>query len=126
MTRRFLAHELGHIFNANLGNAGQITPYSDLGHTTILDDIGGHVTGIKQNGWQRTMRGYTAPGVPAVYHGQEDWPDSWNTPSENFADMFLNWACNSFNYSSDVLGAGHNRYNWMATNMSTWISRKSR
>ena len=43
--------------------------------------------------------------------------DAGNTPNEDFADMFLNWAFDSF--ADDPMGEA--RYAWMEENMADWI-----
>jgi hypothetical protein len=54
-----------------------------------------------------------------------DW-DDWNSDSvkvgEEFADMFMNWAFDSF---ADNTG-GDARYQWMQSHMSVWLNRMAR
>ena len=122
---RLYAHELGHTFNAVIVNNGiSSSPYSYLLSAAITGDNGNWVTGSHNGVFERTFRGYQSEKAPFVYHGK-NW-DDWNSPNEDFADMFMNWAFNSFDYSSRALGAGAARYAWMETNMSTWISQASR
>jgi len=62
------------------------------------------------------------------YHGPDNWSDAAAySHNEEFADMFMNWAFNSFDYQlSSVNGAGMARYTWMYTNMAEWIGRAGR
>jgi hypothetical protein len=121
---RLYAHELGHTFNAVIvKNGNSSSPYSDLRNAAITDDAGNWVTGSHNVVFDRTFRGYRGEKAPFVYHGKE-W-DDWNSPNEDFADMFMYWAFNSFDFSSKARGAGAARYTWMETNMSNWISQAS-
>lgn len=43
-----------------------------------------------------------------------------STPNEDFADIFANWATNSF--TNDGYGYGEARSNFMTTNMSEWVN----
>jgi hypothetical protein len=125
---RLVAHELGHLFNRIISNAGEVSPYDDLYRTRIEDISGNWVTGINDDGvWERGYVGYKSKGAPDLYHGPDDWDDpATGTKNEEFADMFMNWVFNSFDYSPKVFGAGTARYNWMTTNMTEWISRVSK
>jgi hypothetical protein len=125
---RLIAHELGHAFNWIISYAGQVTPYDDLRAASIRDDDGAWVTGIKDNGvWERGYSGYKSRGRPDLYHGPDDWHDAaTGSPNEEYADMFMNWVFNSFDYSVNVNGAGTARYTWMTANMTEWIGRARR
>ncbi len=122
---RLVAHELGHTLNAIIANNDEATPYDDLWDASIRDNDGLWVTGIQDNGaWVRGYSGYISEGAPDLYHGPNDWDDAaTGTRNEEFADMFMNWAFDSFDYRPEANGAGTARYNWMTTNMSEWINR---
>ncbi|RMF48359.1 MAG: hypothetical protein D6755_03925 [Anaerolineae bacterium] len=124
ITARLVTHELGHTFNATIANNGHTTPYNDLFKASIRDDNGNWVTGRKNGEWERGYRGYKSQGVPDLYHGPNNWnDDATGTVNEEFADMFMNWVFNSFDYRPNANGAGTARYNWMSTNMAEWINR---
>ena len=86
------------------------------------------MTGKNDHGfWERGYRGYKSRGAPDLYHGLADWDDvATNTVNEEFADMFMNWIFNSFEYSSRAKGAETARYKWMTTNIAEWIGRAGR
>jgi RHS repeat-associated protein len=126
---RLVAHELAHVFNAMYVNGGHSnSPYSALGGATITDSAGKWVTGLtydsaeKVTKWTRGYRGYqTAPSGlyddPALYHGPVDWDDA-NSVGEEYADMFMNWAFNSFAPTS----SGAARHNWMSAEVGRALS----
>ena len=139
LTDRLLAHEFGHALKISIDfvNARQSTPtptegpYYDLQKAAIIDNENNWVTGTHPEGvFERTLRGYTGEYLPDVYHGRE-WSD-WNSNndnrarSEDFADMFLNWVFDSFDYSLDAKGAGVKRKKWMDENMQKWINLATR
>jgi len=120
ISARLFAHELGHVFNTRAASI----PYTMLASTTIQDRKKHHVTGINEAGvFKRTNLGYRSAWFPDQQHPL-DMDSMGNTPGEDFADMLLNWAFNTF--SDDETGAGAARYEWMATNMAAWISAASR
>lgn len=118
------AHELGHAFNNALSpnttdnlNYGQ--GLIDLALKGVTTADGERFTGIPLNSksysnydlYRRaTDLGYQSEAGP---HVQNDNP--W--PNEDFADMFSNWAYNSF--AQDKYGAA--RYNFMDSRMKGWI-----
>jgi hypothetical protein len=114
---RVIAHEFGHVFNANMVNNGLASPYDVLGDSTIVDANGNWVEGINSAEiWQRTFSGYQSDRAPDVYHGIRF--DDWNSVGEDFADMYMNYIFNSF--SADLAGTA--RYNWMDTHMEIWLA----
>ncbi len=120
MSARLFAHELGHVFNTHAASI----PYTMLASTTIQDRDKNHVTGSDEDGeFKRTNRGYRSAWFPDQQHPL-NMDSMGNTPGEDFADMFLNWAFNTF--SNDETGAGAARYEWMAINMAEWITAASR
>jgi len=127
---RLMAHEFAHVFNAMYANGGhENSPYDVLGDTTITDSAGNWITGMTYdpiegvNEWTRGYDGYQqVNGLyddPSLYHGPVDWgTGNANSVSEEFADMFLNWAYNSFDSSP----AGSARYSWMSGEVSRALS----
>jgi len=133
ISSRFIIHELGHSFDASLGNFG----YSAIQNTSIVTNSGNWVTGLHiVNGvkvWERGLDGYPNVsgnyGVPDLYHGPGNWSD-WNqlynsqneytgtAYTEEWADMFMNWADGTF-----VSDAGVARNNWMTTQISSFLSQ---
>ena len=117
ISSRLISHELGHTFNATLENRGIPTsPYGVLGRAQILDELGFWVTGMLEGDWTRGKAGYGSEGPPDLYHGP-NW-DDWNTPNEEFADMFMNYVFDSFRRNA----AGDARFSWMFANMPTWLA----
>jgi len=136
-----IAHELGHTFNARVANnlgSGldmygddndeyirrlQIDPYEVLRDTEITAQVDGetlHVSGPNAVGaFERTDHGYATLGTPWQQHSLR-WGDGdgGNTPNEEFADMFLNWAYGSF--TDDP--AGHARQAFMEGHIEDWIT----
>jgi hypothetical protein len=118
-----VTHELGHTFAIRLS----YQPYIDLGDAQITDELGNWFFGTHPGGqYERTIRGYKSDGPPYMYHGRAFWSD-WNSNegnlarNEDFADMWMNWNFNSFDYSPEVNGAGTSRYQWFQTNMAQWV-----
>jgi RHS repeat-associated protein len=149
---RLATHELGHTLNAviinnethRLQNAGwsyddalaratsTVGPYYDLANAAIEDSLGNWVMGTHPGGvYERTKLGYKSGGPPDMYHGSDDWAD-WNSNANNlarnedFADMFMNWVFDNFDYGSAANGAWAARDNWMTTNMAEWIGQATR
>ena len=106
---RVLAHEFGHVFNAEMVNNGQGDPYHDLKTSTI--------EGVYEQdaAWHRNFNGYRSAFQPDVYHGMEF--DDWDSNGEDLADMYMNWVFNTFSTDS----AGIARYNWMDDHMKVWL-----
>ena len=82
--------------------------------------VASECTGYDENGkcnnyYKRTSLGYAL--------GTRDNPDT-PTQHEDFADMFSNWAYNSFDYSPSGIAYGAARYNWMNYKMREWIAVK--
>jgi hypothetical protein len=71
--------------------------------------------------FERTGRGYLSTLSPDLYHGS-NWPDWATSPNEDFADMFMNWAYNTFDYNVEAYNAGVKRYDFMERNMLAWIT----
>lgn len=88
-----LIHELGHRFLNDL----ELT-YADLEMNLGYWEDGTyiHVTGINPltGQFERTPRGYPHPGTPCEQHGRIS--SDYNTYQEDFADMFMNWARDTF------------------------------
>jgi RHS repeat-associated protein len=134
---RFFVHELGHVLQHSIDgvNSRQPTPtptkgpYYDLEKAAIKDGDGNWVTGTHTEyggQFERTIRGYISDGIPDMYHGPNNF-DNWNSNldytarNEDFADMFMNWVFNSFDYRNKAKGAGILRYNWVQDHMQSWI-----
>ncbi len=68
--------------------------------------------------WERRNDGYAGTGRPDMQHPLT-MPGSCPGPSacEDFADMFMNWAQNSFADND----AGRARYDWMDARMGSWV-----
>ena len=128
VTSELVAHEMGHVFEKRVYNAlgkdvskAPANMLASIG-TSIKDELGTHVTGVNGGNFERTMLGYVRTrGLLGSYHPVEMMPDG-DGPYEDFADMFMNWTFNSFDYTDGAYGAGTARYNWIDVNMSTWIS----
>lgn len=135
LNERFIVHEFGHVLQNTIDgvNARQtpptpsVGPYYDLEEAQLVDKKGDWITGTHPGGvFERTMLGYTNDGIPDVYHGRREW-DDWNTNvnhtarNEYFADMFMNWVFNSFEYNDPYSDAGQIRYDWMQAHMQNWI-----
>ena len=98
---RLIVHELGHALQHSRYNDNSTGPYGDLKkpENAIIDDRGAWVTGQhpeppqSDGKFERTFLGYKSNQIPDVYHGVEY--DDWNSPNEDFADMFMNWVYNS-------------------------------
>jgi hypothetical protein len=139
---RIIVHELGHVLHQNNPTRNL---YGDLRNpeNAIVDDSGRWVTGVHPRGdeclnnnnpnsnlgircaatnidqygsFERTFIGYTGDINPYVYHGREF--SDWNSVNEDFADMFMNWVYNTFDYSEDANNAGTKRYQWMDERVS--------
>lgn len=108
--RGLLIHELGHRFLKGLN-----LPYTELGMELgyYENETYIHVAGINPvtHKYERTTLGYMGETQPHIQHGLLS-PD-FNTYSEDFADMFMNWALDGF---SDC-EAGRLRMDWMDTFM---------
>jgi hypothetical protein len=68
--------------------------------------------------FERTGLGYLSTLPPDLYHGS-NWADWATSPNEDFADMFMNWAYNTFD---EAYNAGVKRYDFMELNMLAWIT----
>jgi RHS repeat-associated protein len=122
-TMQLVAHEIGHLFANRRSNI----PYENLASAQQKDDIGFNIFGSFTPGeYTRTTNGYKSGGIPDMYHGPKTWSD-WNSNANNtgrnedFADMFMNWTFDSFDYSSKAHGAGTARMEWMTTNMVEFL-----
>ena len=138
ITDRFIMHELGHSFDSKLSNLG----YKAIQQASIFTDGATWVTGFHKvnsiSTWQRGLAGYPNTsgsaglyGVPDLYHGPRNWSD-WNklydtkgnysgiAYTEEWADMFLNWADDSFANNA----AGGARNNWIAFRISIMVINK--
>jgi hypothetical protein len=132
ITERLLVHELGHSLQHSRYADDTQGPYASLENAQIKDDLGNWVTGKHDNGvFERTSRGYLSEEQPDMYHGPRingqgftDWNSNENhrARNEDFADMFMNWVYNSFDYSPEANSAGIKRYEWMDDHMLGWIT----
>jgi hypothetical protein len=113
-------HELGHVFSLRRNNQ----PYTDIDGASVTDSRDSHVFGTPAGStiYERTVAGYLSDRSPYMYHGPAKFDDFYVNAHDDFADMFLNWTRNSFDYSFDAFGAGIERYNWMSQNMYGWLS----
>lgn len=99
------------------GECTTIDPNSDIGRQCLATESG------EYGSFERTSLGYTGKSIPAQYHGDtNDWSDYRTNPSEDFADMFLNWVYNSFDDSTQAYNAGRIRYKFMEDHMPGWIT----
>ncbi|MEW5869739.1 MAG: RHS repeat-associated core domain-containing protein [Chloroflexota bacterium] len=118
---RLIAHELGHVFAYRYDNK----PYNKLREAKIMDRGGHLVAGDSGSGYLRTTSGFKGNVPPYMYHGPIDFEEDWNVGSiawhEDWADMFMNWAFDSFDLTLEANGAGWSRYWWMMTNMAEFI-----
>jgi hypothetical protein len=98
-TSQNAAHELGHTFDWRTGFQAR---------AALRDTRDNDGTFPRRN------------SDPNGYAGEPfGWQQSdQDTPSEEFADMFLGWAYSRWGPSA----AGERRSNWMNTNMPTWIA----
>jgi hypothetical protein len=125
---RLIVHELGHALQHSRYINDTQGPYASLETAAITDDRGLWVTGKHPGGlFDRTALGYVSENPPDMYHGKGLYPTTWNSNeshearNEDFADMYMNWVYNSFDYRSTVYGAGTNRYNWIEDHIAGWI-----
>ena len=119
-------HELGHAFNYALNpNTTDDLSYGqgiiDLAVEGVWVDgerIAGNRTTsyANDNEYVRTGDGYR-PGLYSVNGGPYQ-QNAANAVGEDYADMFMNWAFNSF--ASDVYGQA--RYRFMDDHISAWIN----
>jgi hypothetical protein len=114
-----ITHELGHLFNRAIGGIG----VSELHDSTITTSLGIFVSGmlngsyVRGRGGPEHAGGYACNHMPCVQHS---WADAMGlTADEDYADMFMNWAWDSFAPSPDVMV--HARYQWMDNRMGAWI-----
>lgn len=119
------AHEMGHALNyALVPNGIDDSNYGaglvDLALESIFIDgarIAGNLTRSYANGttYVRTSYGYQpGPNGRTTPYQQ----NSTSAASEDFADMFINYAYGSF--ANDAYGAA--RYNFMEPHMGAWIA----
>jgi hypothetical protein len=82
--------------------------------------------GKPSNGYVRTILGFKSGGAPDMYHGPRDWED-WKSNNNNtarnedFADMFMKWAFDTFADTFVDNSPGNLRMDWMTTNMAEWL-----
>jgi hypothetical protein len=126
------AHELGHAFNARIANNGGVTPYTTIAKDGIWvgrEQLAGYSSNYTQPGTgttcgDGTQQCYDKDGNPIppnnyirtydlkFHHGRGD------SPGEDFADTFANWATGMFN--QDESGRARNLF--MITNLEDWVS----
>jgi len=126
-----IAHELGHVFASKIKALGLGDPNGDMGGASITytDDNGitQWVTGKRYDEaegaikWERGWAGYKGDTALSVYHGSS-W-DNWNSPVEEFADMFVNWVMDGENGPNGFTNgpAGNARRDWMNTTISSYL-----
>ncbi|KAA3643418.1 MAG: hypothetical protein DWQ07_23175 [Chloroflexi bacterium] len=118
-------------------------PYIRLGSTSLyLDEdytdgegivfAGPGIAERSELGWQYTDRDGYLSDLPYQIHGYELFPlpktpeeredyDDPNSPNERFADMFLNWVLDSFDYTDSAQGAGQAMYDWVDENAADFV-----
>jgi hypothetical protein len=100
MTSPWIAHELGHLFNARVEDRGMTTPYDVLeteGVYAMEDEGLRQIAGLCNEGYLRTDLGYR----PNVGGRRYQW-NTAATKGEDFADMFSNWTYDTF--ADDIYG----------------------
>lgn len=130
ITDRLVGHELGHAFDRAIWTrngskyTGTNNPVEFLTTHGIYDGEGNLVTGFSRSKGTYTRwndriapnNGFISDSVPGQYHGTDF--DDWNDPNEGFADIYLNWAFNTFADNP----SGLSMYVWTATNMASWLN----
>ena len=104
---RLVVHEFGHAFNASVYAAMDrvASPYKDLNRELNVDA-------------SFPTRDDAYNGYAGIAYG---WQQSKElTPGEEFADMFVGWAYDT--WATDKVGAGTAREAFMSSNMPFWIS----
>jgi RHS repeat-associated protein len=121
--RYLVAHELGHDF----AQANGKTPYDMMFSANQFNDLGMMVFGSVNGTYNRTFLGMNSNKPPDVYHG-DTFGGNWNSSNEDFADTFLNWINDSFNYDTESIidgminsNSGFVRKEWMDVNMVEWL-----
>jgi len=124
---RLVGHELGHMFNAMVANrrdAGEIPPDTVEPYDMLLQDA------IHGCGWDPDARVFNLVFVAGRVAGEfatsqagyfpytRDNPSN-SSQSEDFANMFGNWASTGF--PGDAAGTA--RQNWMDYHMLYWLGR---
>jgi RHS repeat-associated protein len=124
------AHEFGHKLESviTMNHSDKVGPYADLSVVDVRDNYNNVVfQATSADHYTRTILGYRSDAPPYMYHGKRYWLD-WDSNNnyaalhEDFADMFMNWTYNSFDYSNGANGAGTARYDWMSAHMAEWIA----
>jgi RHS repeat-associated protein len=120
-----MIHELGHVFDNRSGASGLL----DIA-LNFNDSLGVHITGVENGKFVRTNKGYKSATYPDEQHpydpdqaADSQWNNHYDTPGEDFGDMFMNWVQASFDYSASANNAGVVRFNWMQTNMAEFVSK---
>ena len=118
--RGLITHEIGHNFDHSINGWGY--GRKSLAAATITDATGNHVTGYNPalGTFERTDLGYQSDSFPDQQHPR-NLDNLGLTSGEDFADMFMNWVQNSFDYSREANGAGTARYNWMTVHMAEGV-----
>jgi hypothetical protein len=125
MTGRLVAHELGHALDQRIyANDGYITQDWRPLKMILAGIYSGNnfVTGgspdnyNRYNGKYAPENGYLSDSIPNQYHSRD--VSGWNNPDDDFADIFQNWAYESF--ADNPTGSA--LYNWANTNMELWVS----
>ncbi len=136
LTERLFGHELGHVFD-NIMYKMEGDKYADTHPIELLlkglyASDGEFLTGENRHGDGQYNRnrgltglesGYQCDTVPCQYHLMKETDpsikmDGANTPSEEWADMFLNWGLGGFSPTK----RGDFYKSWMTTNMVIWAS----
>jgi RHS repeat-associated protein/uncharacterized repeat protein (TIGR01451 family) len=110
-----VVHEMAHRLNNLLGR----NPSNLLKITTINDENGNYVTGLRKGVYERTFSGYCSNAQPCVQHSEGFGcdPSYCDPASEDFADMIMNYAIDGFANNA----AGRAREKWIKENMLGWL-----
>ena len=127
ITARLITHELGHAFEKRMWYSdgqkytGTNNPIQMLSETGVFDVNNNLITKgyNRYNGLSAPDNGYYCNCYTfreSQYHSL-DVDKYWNDPSEDFADIFMNWVYDSF-YPNN---AGAALFDWTESNMANWL-----
>jgi RHS repeat-associated protein len=125
VTPRLTAHELGHAFEKHIWaqNGGTYAntnnPVQVLATEGIYDANENFVTGKgnRNNGLYAPINGYWSDNYQDEWQWHPRNMEGGNNNFEDWADIFLNWAFNSFVPNP----AGTALYNWVDIHMNEWV-----